>query len=160
MDIHRYTRSFLFYHMGDNEMSTGKATTGQVIRVERGVYSGYSVVGFFAVLEDFDPHAELEQFLNAHPEQRDTCSFEDDEFLAVLIEKGLLKEVEDAELAALKTQLAAFANCVAEQDEELAALRKRLGELEYQRDWFKQNYIEQLLARADDAKRRVGTPGE
>lgn len=70
------------------------AKAGKLLCVDRGEYSDYNVTGFFVVLRDFDPRAELDEFLSAHPEQRDDYSFEPDGFLAALLAKGLLLEVE------------------------------------------------------------------
>lgn len=70
------------------------AKAGKLLCVDRGQYSDYGVTGFFLVLRDFDPRAELNEFLNAHPKQRENCCFEQDEFLAAILAKGLLLEVE------------------------------------------------------------------
>lgn len=70
------------------------AKAGKLLCVDRGEYSDYNVTGFFVALRDFDPRAELDEFLNAHPEQREDYSFEQDMFLAALLAKGLLLEVD------------------------------------------------------------------
>ena len=70
------------------------ARAGKLLCVGSGAHSDYSVRGFFVVLCDFDPHAELAEHLNANPAQREAYHFEDDSFLAALLSNGLLLEVE------------------------------------------------------------------
>lgn len=70
------------------------AKAGKLLCVDSGEYSDYSVRGFFVVLRDFDPHAELAAHLDANPAQREAYHFEEDSFLAALLAKGLLLEVE------------------------------------------------------------------
>lgn len=70
------------------------AKAGKLLCVDSGAYSDYSVRGFFVVLRDFDPHAELAAHLDANPAQRESYRFEEDSFLAALLAKGLLLEVE------------------------------------------------------------------
>ncbi len=70
------------------------AKAGKLLCVDSGAYSDYSVRGFFVVLRDFDPHAELAAHLDANPVQREAYHFEEDAFLAALLAKGLLLEVE------------------------------------------------------------------
>jgi|HubBroStandDraft_5_1064220.scaffolds.fasta_scaffold132906_2 hypothetical protein len=73
-------------------MSEAKA--GTLLSVEAGCYSDYRVTGFFVVLKTFDPVLELKEYLVAHPKQLETYSFEEDEFLAALLAKGLLLEIQ------------------------------------------------------------------
>ena len=76
-------------------MSTEKiAKAGKLLCVDSGAYSDYSVRGFFVVLRDFDPAAELESYLDEHQEQRADYHFEEDGYLAALLAKGLLMEVD------------------------------------------------------------------
>lgn len=75
-----------------NEPKISKA--GKLLCVDSGVYSSYSVHGFFVVLRDFDPHAELAEYLDVNPKQRVIYSFDEHRFLAALLSKGLLMEVE------------------------------------------------------------------
>ena len=70
------------------------AKAGKLLCVDRGAYSDYEVTGFFVVLRDFDPLAELEEYLTTHADQREAYSFEQDEYLAALLAKGLLVEIE------------------------------------------------------------------
>jgi hypothetical protein len=70
------------------------AKAGKLLSVESGTYSDYHVTGFFVVLRDFDPMAELTEFLDANPGQRESYGFDGDEFLAALLSKGLLLEIE------------------------------------------------------------------
>jgi len=69
------------------------AKAGKLLCVDSGAYSDYIVSGFFVVLRDFDPHAELEAHLDANPAQREAYHFKEDSFLAALLAKGLLLEV-------------------------------------------------------------------
>ena len=70
------------------------AKAGKLLCVDSGACSDYSVRGFFVVLRDFDPDAELELYLDEHQEQRKDYSFEEDGYLAALLAKGLLMEVD------------------------------------------------------------------
>lgn len=70
------------------------AKAGKLLCVSKGTYSGYSVVGFFVVLKDFCPSDELAEHLNNNPEQAKDCCFEEDSFLAAVLAKGLLLELE------------------------------------------------------------------
>lgn len=72
------------------------AKAGKLLCVDQGSYSDYNVIGFFVVLADFDPMVELESFLSDAPDQRDI--FKSDAFLARLISKGFLLEVEHGSL--------------------------------------------------------------
>lgn len=62
--------------------------------VDSGCYSDYSIRGFFLVLKDFDPIAELELYLSENPVQREPYKFQEDQFLASILAKGLLLEIE------------------------------------------------------------------
>lgn len=73
---------------------TTEAEAGKLIRIEDGEYSDYEVIGFFLVLKTFEPQAELRKFILANPEMRETYRFNKDKFLAFLLEKGLLLEIE------------------------------------------------------------------
>lgn len=74
--------------------SQNTAKTGQLVCIDCGEYSDYSVLGIFVVLKDFDPLHVLEEFLTSRPEQRKPYCFEQFEFLATLLEKKLLRELE------------------------------------------------------------------
>lgn len=64
------------------------AKAGTLLCVDRGAYSDYQVTGFFVVLREFDPRAELNEYL-ATPIQHSQ-----DSFLTALIAKGFLLEIE------------------------------------------------------------------
>ena len=70
------------------------AKAGKLVCVDRGEYSDYDVTGFFVVLRDFNPLDELREYLSLHPGQEDSYCFEQDRFLAMLLKKGFLLEVE------------------------------------------------------------------
>ena len=70
------------------------AKAGTLLCVDHGEFSDYGVTGFFVVLRDFDPRAELEEFLSANPAQRGHVGFERGRYLAALLAKGLLLEIE------------------------------------------------------------------
>lgn len=72
-------------------MSEAKA--GTLLSVEQGSYSDYQVTGFFVVLKTFDPVFELKEYLVAHPEQLESYHFQESEFLAALLAKGFLLEI-------------------------------------------------------------------
>ena len=69
------------------------AKAGKLLCVDSGEYSDKSVHGFFVVLQDFEPDAELAMHLEAHPEQLEPYHFEEDSYLASLLAKGFLMEV-------------------------------------------------------------------
>lgn len=70
------------------------AKAGRLLCIDQGKYDDYRITGFFVALRDFDPRKELDEYLCANPEQKDDCSFHQDEFLASLLARGLLLEVE------------------------------------------------------------------
>lgn len=70
------------------------AKAGKLVCVDKGEYSDYDVTGFFVVLRDFNPRKELDEYLNANPKQKANYCFKPDGFLAKLLEKGLLLEIE------------------------------------------------------------------
>lgn len=74
------------------------AKAGSVICVSYGAYSDFCVAGFFKVLEDFKPSEELEDFLDENPDQREDYSFDRDSYLARLLAKNLLEEIDHGEL--------------------------------------------------------------
>ncbi len=74
-------------------MRADTARAGSLISAEAGCYSDYSVVGFFVVLRDFNPAAELEKYLTEHPEQRGDYQFKDAKWLATLLASGYLLEI-------------------------------------------------------------------
>ena len=70
------------------------AKAGKLICVEHGEFSDYSVIGFFVVLQDFDPMEKLKHYLTLHPKQNERYNFEKDMFLASLLAEGLLLEID------------------------------------------------------------------
>ena len=74
-------------------MNKSIAKAGTLISVEAGCYSDYGVIGFFVVLKNFVPFAELYDYLSTRTEQNQTYSFRETEFLAFLLAKGLLLEI-------------------------------------------------------------------
>jgi hypothetical protein len=78
------------------------AKAGKLLCVDRGEYSDYEVIGLFVVLRDFNPRAELGEYLAANPDDIiDHCEygveihrFNEDAYFAVLLAKGLLMKVE------------------------------------------------------------------
>jgi hypothetical protein len=80
------------------------AKAGSLLQIDEGEYSGYGVIGFFVVLQEFDPMAELATYLREpknppledwqNPDER----FYHENFLATLIRKGYLLEIEHGEL--------------------------------------------------------------
>lgn len=70
------------------------AKAGTLVLVSSGEYSDYSVISIVRVLSDFTPAEELEQYLSAHPEQREDYSFEKDQYFAHLLKRGLVEELE------------------------------------------------------------------
>ena len=66
------------------------AKAGTLTCVDTGSYSDYAVMGFFVTLKDFCPQTELAQYL---AKSQDTY-FNEDKFIAYLLAKGLLLEIE------------------------------------------------------------------
>ena len=71
-----------------------EAKAGTLILVDQGEYSNYVVMGFFVALRDFTPANEIELFLQENPAQKEDYKFDQDLFLAYLIGKGLLLEIQ------------------------------------------------------------------
>lgn len=70
------------------------AKAGKLLCVDSGSYSDYSVMGFFVTLQDFCPQNELNEYLKQVPNDY----FNEDQFLAFLLKKGLLLEIEYSSL--------------------------------------------------------------
>lgn len=68
------------------------AKAGTLICVDTGSYS--RVMGFFVVLQDFEPRTILEACLADNPEQSREYEFNPDRLLAYFLSKGLLLEIE------------------------------------------------------------------
>lgn len=67
---------------------------GRLLCIDQGTYSDYGVVGFFVVLKDFVPMAELRTYLEINPEQKEDYHLELSRFLAYLIAQGALLEID------------------------------------------------------------------
>ena len=70
------------------------AIAGQLLCLDNGEYSDYCVTGFFVVLKDFNPLEELSKYIDANPEQKVNYCFESSAYLAELLAKGFLMEIE------------------------------------------------------------------
>jgi hypothetical protein len=66
---------------------------GQLISIESGEYSDYGVHGFFVALANFDPMEERKEWI-ASKSGQDDAYYPRDEFIAVLLRKGFLLEIE------------------------------------------------------------------
>lgn len=80
------------------QMHMDKAKPGRLVAVESGEYSDYSVIGFFVVLQEFDPIAELESYLSEHPDERESYRFCQGQYLSMLLRRGYLLEIDYATL--------------------------------------------------------------
>ena len=81
-------------------MENAIAKQGSLLRYDIGQFSDYNVIGFFVVLDSFNPAEFLETYLSEHPKQRESSWFDANMFLAALIKSGLLLEVEHGVLHA------------------------------------------------------------
>lgn len=77
-------------------MTTAKP--GSLLCIDDGSYSGYGVTGFFVALQEFSPDAMLAEFLRANPAQREPYRFKASAFLAFLLSRGLLLEIQYGDL--------------------------------------------------------------
>ena len=75
-------------------MTNRVAKAGKLLLVDSGSYSDYAVMGFFVALKDFCPQDELAEYLTQEPSNY----FNEDKFLAILLAKGLLLEIEHGSL--------------------------------------------------------------
>ena len=71
----------------NNLNPTAIAKAGRLVLVDTGSYSDYHVIGIFRVLKDFNPKEEVDKFLVKK-------SFDEDEFVAYLLARGLLEEMD------------------------------------------------------------------
>lgn len=80
------------------EVKTVKA--GTLLAVSDGSYSSYQIKGFFVVLTDFQHEELLQEFcpVDTVPDNPTRVHFEPTAFLAFLLRKGLLLEVNYNEL--------------------------------------------------------------
>lgn len=70
------------------------AKAGRLFCVEEGEYSDYQVIGFFVALVDFCPDDEVEAFIKENPSNAEKYKFSNEAFLAFLLAKGFLLEIE------------------------------------------------------------------
>jgi len=68
--------------------------SGSLLMIDCGEYSDYSVLGFFVVLNGFDPIEEKELFLEKNPNCKEHYNFDNDKYIGFLISKGYLMEVD------------------------------------------------------------------
>lgn len=72
-----------------------KFQVGRMVLLSHGAYSSYSRTMWAMVVQEFDPAAELAAYLDANPEQKARYKFNADKFLASVIAKGYLVEIEE-----------------------------------------------------------------
>ena len=68
-----------------------KVKAGQLIQIDSGCYSDYSVHGFFVALQQFDPMAERKEWIGTLDADQ---WYDQPDFIAGLIRKGLLLEID------------------------------------------------------------------
>lgn len=67
---------------------------GQLLMLDEGAYSNYSVIGFFVALQDFDPFEQLRIFAPCPADVAPVNQrFEAKKFLAFLLKQGFLLEI-------------------------------------------------------------------
>lgn len=71
---------------------------GETLAISQGEYSDYSVLGVFEVLQDFNPDDIRKEYLAQNPEQKKPYGFNEEQFLATLAGKGILKDIPYVEL--------------------------------------------------------------
>ena len=71
---------------------------GQLVVITEGCYSDYGITGFFVALQTFKPMGLFAEYMAAHPEQAKDYQFSAEQFLAYLLSKGLLLEIQYANL--------------------------------------------------------------
>lgn len=70
-----------------------KPKIGSLLLVDSGEYSSYGVMGFFVVLQEFTVSEELQAYVETIPKSSLDYAFDDDQFLAHLLKKGILLEI-------------------------------------------------------------------
>lgn len=75
-------------------MKDGEMKAGKLLAIDSGCYSSYGLTGFFVALQTFTPKALLEEYLATRPEEKEEYHFEESGFVAFLVSKGLLLEIE------------------------------------------------------------------
>lgn len=77
-------------------MSTTKTVkAGTLLLVSHGAYSSYSRVGWFIVVQDFNPKDVLASFLSESVENGKPYRFDETEFIAWVLRQGLMTEVQE-----------------------------------------------------------------
>lgn len=71
---------------------------GQLLTISEGCYSDYGITGFFVALQTCKPMALHAEYMAAHPEQAQDYSFSSEKFLAFLLARGCLLEIQYATL--------------------------------------------------------------
>ena len=74
-------------------METTIAKAGRLLCADEGEYSDYGVMGFFVIIQDFKPLDLLSEYLAEHPDETQNYGFKSYQFLAFLIQRGLLLEI-------------------------------------------------------------------
>lgn len=69
---------------------------GQLLTISEGCYSDYGITGFFVALQTFRPMEVFAEYMAAHPEQAADYRFNSEQFLAFLLSRGLLLEIQYA----------------------------------------------------------------
>lgn len=67
-----------------------------VLAMETGEYSDYSVLGFFEAVVDVDEQKVVDEYLSQHPQQKQMFHFDHYQFVAWLVEKGYLRDIDYA----------------------------------------------------------------
>ena len=79
----------------NNLNPTAIAKAGRLVLVDTGSYSDYHVLGIFRVLKDFNPKEEVDKFLAEQLKKSfDIFTDHEDEFVAYLLARGLLEEMD------------------------------------------------------------------
>lgn len=66
---------------------------GTVFLVTTDCYSSYSVRAVLKALRDLDPPTLREEWLTAHPDQRESYKFKEAEFIGALVASGAVEEL-------------------------------------------------------------------
>jgi len=70
---------------------------GATFTITAGEYSDYGVHGVFIALEDIDTSALQAEYFSLHPEQEKTYGFREDQFLAWVCAKPLMRQLDSWE---------------------------------------------------------------
>lgn len=69
--------------------------TGRMLLLSHGAYSSYERIGWFVAVQDFDPDEQLRLYLDEHEKEKEHHGFSHTRFMAWVIRKGLLVEIEE-----------------------------------------------------------------